>query len=234
MPLIAGVDGCRSGWLCLTLEGAGTMPAITVYPDAESLLSQRPAPRIMAIDIPIGLPDRGPRDCDRAARRLLGPSRGSSVFPAPIRPILDAASHAEANARSRALQGKGLSIQAWGITPKIRMVDAALRRIPERREWVHEVHPELAFQAWNGGATMAWNKKHRDGRRQRTALVEARYGPLLRQLRPAYPRREVGDDDLLDAAAALWTAERILAGLAHRLPESPPLDAEGLAMEIVY
>src|SRR5258708_162894 len=36
---------------------------------------------VIAIDIPIGLTDHGPRRCDLDARRHLGPKRGTSVFP---------------------------------------------------------------------------------------------------------------------------------------------------------
>jgi predicted RNase H-like nuclease len=39
-------------------------------------------------------------------------------------------------------------------------------------------------------------------------------------------------DDLLDAAAACWTAWRITEGEAVRIPEQPAKDARGLRMEI--
>jgi predicted RNase H-like nuclease len=44
----------------------------------------------------------------------------------------------------------------------------------------------------------------------------------------------VADDDILDAFAALWTAERITSGVAVTLPENKPLDSTGLPMRIVY
>jgi len=42
------------------------------------------------IDIPIGLPESEPRWCDVEARSMIGPRR-SSVFPAPLRGLLGAA-----------------------------------------------------------------------------------------------------------------------------------------------
>ena len=42
-----------------------------------------------------------------------------------------------------------------------------------------------------------------------------------------------GWDDLLDAFAALWTAERILRGEAITVPKVPPEDRYGLRMEMV-
>jgi len=45
--------------------------------------------------------------------------------------------------------------------------------------------------------------------------------------------KDVGDDDILDAFAALWSAERIPRGVSQSLPERPPTDRFGLRMEIV-
>ena len=39
-------------------------------------------------------------------------------------------------------------------------------------------------------------------------------------------------DDLLDAFATLWTAQRLLTGDAMIIPAHPPRDARGLRMEI--
>ena len=41
-------------------------------------------------------------------------------------------------------------------------------------------------------------------------------------------------DEVLDAAAACWTAQRVADGLAERLPETPELDRRGRRMEIVF
>jgi predicted RNase H-like nuclease len=43
----------------------------------------------------------------------------------------------------------------------------------------------------------------------------------------------VADDDLLDAFAALWTAERISNGTARTVPAAPLEDRFGLRMEMV-
>jgi predicted RNase H-like nuclease len=227
----AGVDGCRGGWLCVTRAAGGDV-ASACYPTAEALLAQRPRPDVLAIDVPIGLLERGARECDRAARALLGARRGS-VFPAPPRDVLRAASWEAACAIRAGLEGKRMSQQAWGIVAKIREVDDALRREPARAQWVREVHPELCFARWRG-APPAHPKKKAAGRAERLALVAAHFGaaafPAARQ---RHPRRDVADDDLLDALAALWSAERILRGEAITLPASPPLDAFGLRMEIV-
>jgi hypothetical protein len=91
------------------------------------LAYSEPVPQVIALDMPIGLPERGPRACDLEARRLLGPGRASSVFPAPIRPVLVATSYDDACQIRLQVEGKKLSRQAWVIVPKIREVDDMLR-----------------------------------------------------------------------------------------------------------
>jgi predicted RNase H-like nuclease len=90
----------------------------------------------LGIDIPIGLLD-GPRACDKAARKLLGQPRGSSVFPAPCRAAFGAQTDAEASSMNRQKTARGLSQQAWGITPKMEQVDNAITSDCQR--WAFEV-----------------------------------------------------------------------------------------------
>src|SRR5262249_54579124 len=96
------------------------------------------------------------RECDRLARRRLGQARGRSVFPAPVRCVLEALNmsplplgdkHQEACRRSRASapHGKGISRQTFNILSKIREADDLLQARPELRPVVREIHPELCF-----------------------------------------------------------------------------------------
>src|SRR5690606_36134624 len=121
------------------------------------------------IDIPIGLRENGSEErlCDKEARRVLGRPRGSSVFPAPVRPVLGARDYAEACDRSFAVTGKRLSQQAYRICGKIGEVDGLLRRRPELRRVMREMHPEVAFWALNGGQPTAHSKKRPAGRQER-------------------------------------------------------------------
>jgi predicted RNase H-like nuclease len=77
-------------------------------------------------------------------------------------------------------------------------------------------------------------KKHPLGRAARLALVDGCFGDAYLEVRRRYRKADVADDDILDAFAALWTAERIVRSEAATLPEHPPRDAHGLPMEIVY
>jgi predicted RNase H-like nuclease len=234
MALVAGVDGCRAGWLCMRRDpGSGGIRA-AIFATARELLAARPVPCVLGIDIPIGLPDSGARACDREARARLGRPRASSVFPAPIRPALAAPSREEAARITQLCDGRRVGCQAWGLWPRIREIDAALRAEPGLRGIVREVHPELSFWAWNGARPMEHSKKTRAGRAERAELVETHFGPVFAEIRASLAGRDASDDDILDALAALWTAERIASGDAETLPPDPPRDAAGLRMEIVY
>lgn len=228
MTSLAGADGCKGGWIVVCRPALDSFVVATI----EELFTRVDDLAVLAIDIPIGLTDAGPRQCDVEARREIRP-RGSSVFPAPVRAAIDATSYPEANRLSRAADGRGLSKQAFAIAPKIRAVDDALRLHPHLRDRVYEVHPELSFRTWRG-APMPHAKRTAAGRADRLELVAAHFGAeAFPRVRARHPPRDVADDDILDAFAALWTAERIANGTARTLPEQPPVDGWGLVMRIV-
>jgi len=138
MTNIVGVDGCRAGWIAL-IENTETRIVIAhVFLTFLDLVIARDV-QVIAIDIPIGLTERGARDCDLQARSHLGPKRGTSVFPAPVRAALIAPTYPEAKAASIAAQNKGISKQAFEIYPKIREVDDALRSDPDLKPKVFEI-----------------------------------------------------------------------------------------------
>ncbi len=171
---------------------------------------------VVAIDIPIGLPTTGPRTADVLARRLVG-RRASSVFSTPIRAALEAATHREATALSVAATGKGISQQAYALRTKILQVD---RWLPSARAAVLEVHPEVSF-ATLAGHPLSHAKSTWAGVAERRALLAAVGFDLPSDLGPAGAMAAV--DDVLDAAAAAWTASRYAAGSAVAHP-SPPED----------
>ena len=220
MPLLAGVDGCRTGWVVVTENGACSA---AVLPTFAAVLGSLPDDAIVAVDIPVGLADRyerGGRECDRQARAALGPRRGSSVFPAPPRPALGTRTLAAAQAR-----GWPATLQALNLLPKIEEVDECMT--PALQVRVFEAHPELAFRELNGGEPVVPNKRHADGRARRWTLLAAAGIP-----RPDRPYAGEAEDDLVDACAELWIARRLAHGDAVRVPDVPPHDARGLRMEI--
>jgi len=197
------------------------------------LIRLEPFPQVIAIDIPIGLLERGSRDCDREARQLLGPGRASSVFPAPIRPILDAKNYRDACEIRFQIEGKKISRQTWAIMPKIRDVDVALQQDDRFRASVREVHPEMCFYFLSGGKPLIYSKKATGGRRERFQLLHPIFGDWLGLAFADRSQLASAEDDILDAFVALWTAERIWTGKSSSIPAKPYTDRPGLRMEMV-
>ncbi len=239
MVWVAGVDGCPRGWFRICRETQSGALAFDLLEHPEQLWRAPPSPLVVAIDMPIGLPSAGARECDRSARALLG-ARRSSVFPAPLRAALAATDRTEASRITQAIDGRGVGAQAFGIYRKIRALDEAVRGGLPRDVTVREAHPELCFRAWNGGAPMAHSKRTPGGMAERRRLVDRWLGVgLLERARASgsdgpHRKKDLADDDILDAVATLWTAHRIVDGRAACVPEDPPLDDCGLPMEIVY
>src|SRR5215467_10248255 len=156
---VAGVDGCRAGWIAFKVEVLSLATSVELV-DVPKLLSSRPNDLLcLAIDIPIGLLECS-RECDKTARKLLGQPRGTSVFSAPCRAALSATTHAAASQINREKTGRGLSQQAFGIIPKIKQVDNAIT--PDSQQWAFEVHPEVCFWALNQRQPMLHNKKTKE------------------------------------------------------------------------
>lgn len=232
-----GIDGCRAGWCCVILDAANGW-SCRVVPDARAVGELAQGAASVLIDIPIGLHDSGPdgRLCDREARRLLGRGRASSVFSAPARHTLAAASYLNALELNRQATGRGLSKQAWNIVPKIRDIDTLLCDTRALRGVLRECHPELCFRALNGRRAMQHNKKTADGQLERLAVLE-RYFPschaLFEQACTRFLRRQVARDDIIDAMVCALTA-KYGYGDYRTVPASPARDGQGLPMEMVY
>jgi predicted RNase H-like nuclease len=238
MPVI-GVDGCPGGWVAVEWDGG---LAYRVHASFRELLASYPDAACIGIDVPIGLDDR-PRDCDVAARRVLGPGRASCVFRPPSRAALGTSApdgcgwlppdYRTACALNRQACGVGLSKQAYGILPKIAEVDAAMT--PDLQGRIIEVHPEVAFWALAKRA-MHHTKKSAEGFEERRTVLTAAFVdvPIPTRTEARRVARPAGPDDVLDAIVAAWTARRFATGTAGTMPQAPTLDDRGLRMQIVY
>jgi predicted RNase H-like nuclease len=84
---LAGVDGCRAGWIAAFVRAQSGEVRLRVVPRFAEVTAAPEAPAIIAVDIPIGLPEQagcGGRAADKVVRSLLG-ARRSSVFSVPSR-----------------------------------------------------------------------------------------------------------------------------------------------------
>ena len=233
-----GVDGCRDGWVLASAVAAGGPVEFTIVGGLEAVVEQAAAGRaLVVIDMPIGLAGAEPRECDLEARKRLGRPRASSVFPPPSRPALAASGYLEACALNAQATGRRLQKQCFYLLPKIRQLDELLT--PDLQARVREGHPEVIFTVLAGGERgLRHYKKTPAGEAERLVLL-ARWlpeldGRALTAERARLGAGRVGRDDLLDAAACLVTARRVLRGEAVCLPSNhPPRDARGLRMEIL-
>ena len=197
---------------------------LLALPDVAAVLAV-PDVELVAIDMPIGLSEDGVRACDVAARKLLGRA-GSSVFPAPLRPVLGATDYAAACSISVAASGKALSKQAWNLVPAIRSLDDALGSPPDDR--VVEVHPELAFRDLD--PRVIDPKVTARGVAQRLAALHPVmdvHAALLEA--PA----SVPAVDALDACAAAWSARRLADGRGRCVGDGRT-DTRGRPMRICW
>lgn len=228
-----GVDGAKSGWFAVWRSGVGI--GFDLYARVEHLIAAHSGADVIAVDIPIGLSDRDGRAPDALARKFVGGKRASSVFSAPVRGVLDAQSRAEASDRHRRIDGRGFGAQAFAILPKIREWDTLLRSDAQARSRVREVHPEVSFAAMNAGLGLVPSKRSAEGHALRVQLLGRHFGQdVVEALVAQVPRRLAAADDVVDALAALWSAERIHAGRAGSLPSPPEVDSAGLQMAIWY
>jgi predicted RNase H-like nuclease len=236
---VAGVDGCKKGWVVAVAsvmsegdESSFGLRRFLVARDFAEVLSETGECELVCVDIPIGLSDSGgPRECDIAARRVLGGKRASSVFTAPVRACLSAGDYETASAISFEYSGKKLSKQSFALFEKIRQVDDLMT--PALQDRVREIHPEVSFWALNGGEAIPQNKKTVPGQACRHGLLFKIFTELDGVLAES-PASGFVMDDALDALVAAWTAGLVVAGRGRALPDEPELDGKGLRMEIVY
>jgi threonine dehydratase len=237
---IVGVDGCPCGWVAAFLRLDSTQaPRVRVASRMAEIVDSGEAPAVIAVDMPIGLPDRiagSGRGPERLIRPLLG-GRQSSVFAIPSRGAVHAGDYRSACASALATSDppRKVSKQGFMLFPKIREIDALLRHRPDLVQRVFEVHPELAFWTMNGETPLAEPKKakgrpHPDGLALRRGLLRA--AGLDASLVDAAPPRGAAADDYLDALAALLVARHIHAGNGRSFPDVPARDGHGLPVAI--
>ena len=232
---VAGVDGCRGGWVVVAGDGGPPMEWDVVSTWEAFIQSHSGEGLTVGIDMPIGLPETPPRACDVEARRLLAEAR-SSLFPVCSRFVMEADEHREACARAVSLAEPKPSIQLWNLRSKMFEVERHLDLAQSKHISVNEVHPELAFRLRAEGKGIALEpKKTASGRQQRMRLLEGlwpewSFEQFLR-LQGEGRQRRAPLVDLLDACIAYQTATRIAQGVAEPLGLGER-DGRGIPMTI--
>ncbi|WP_024276685.1 DUF429 domain-containing protein [Xanthobacter sp. 126] len=246
-PRLAGIDGCRGGWVVARWDGAGRLDLIRVA-RVEALFDAPDAPAIACVDMPIGLPETGEiggRSAERAVRPLLG-ARQSSVFAVPARAAVMAGmgpgdekarfSAACAAALAHSSPPRKVSIQCFSLFPKIAELDDLLLRRPELRDRLVECHPEMSFRIMNGAplevAKKVKSRPYPPGLDLRIGLLARAGVPIDLLNAKTAAALGAGLDDLVDACACAVTAKRVFEGNALRFPDPPERDCFGLPVAI--
>ena len=171
MALVAGVDGCPGGWLCVIFDTDIGFRDVIIYSSADEMLDLEPKPSALAVDMPIGLSEAATRSCDKLAKRRLG-ARHMCVFYAPTRRALIAPSRIAAGR----ILCRGVSVFEWELYSKIKNLDHYLTS--QHQSWVFEVHPELSFCAINANVPLVASKTTIEGARLRAELLEREFPGL--------------------------------------------------------
>lgn len=217
MSSYLGVDWASGCWVVV---GYGDDPMISTEPsilnvwheygdDAETIL----------VDIPIGLPEEGTRDCDDEAKERLG-TRGSTVFSVPCRAGLNEREYESAKEINEDQGSGGLGSQTWGLIPRIREVDTFLEHFENAQEKVFESHPEVCFAQFAHSDDDLPAKNAEGGIQARIQIlkdVDTQFGRTIdsrvdeiREEAEWHHRIQSGRiDDVVDAAVLALTAKHI-------------------------
>jgi predicted RNase H-like nuclease len=162
MSTFVGIDGIPGGWVAVYLRGDGSQRF--AYARSAAQLLSDPYCRAM-IDMPIGLPERGYRQCDIEARALVG----SRVFVGARWGVWKFKTLDEANAHYWGEEGigRGISMQLFCIREKLQELNEA--PIPSQ---LFEAHPEMIF--WRIAGRVLDSKNTRNGREERIELLESK------------------------------------------------------------
>jgi len=225
---IIGIDGCKRGWFSVWQNPDDTIQS-SIFSTLNHLKDffNDEAHLIIGIDMPVVLSDFIPREADQLARKLLS-KKASSVFTAPTPEMLEQPNYERASYVSKRLFGKSMSLQSWYLFPKIKDVQTIIH---DTHINLYEIHPELSFRAMNHEEVILESKKSKEGFEIRNALLRRHFESFdFESIRNLYPRKDVMDNDILDAMAVLWSTKRIQANEASFLPKIP----EKPNMQIVY
>ena len=231
--MYVGLDGCRYGWVCCQIQDEKISLVLLKHISDITKLNST----LMFIDIPIGLGDKKvKRTIDVELRKLLSKSRKSSVFTPPIMEVLDVENYKIGNEISKKISGKGISIQSWNISKKIKEVNDFLLTKNSHQCNLFESHPELCFESINK-KPLIYSKKTDNGIIERLEILNQHISLTHKKVADFYGKFKsnmLKKDDIVDAAvlalsAKLWSKNgkcQIMQEISH--------DSNGIPFQIRY
>lgn len=243
--LIGGVDAGRRGkapaWILAVSEAqAGASAVFSSYLSFSGLWDDAKARGllVLAVDMPLGLPSatQGWRVCEDRARGRLGRKRAEAVFQSPPLCALNAVNHEDASRLAVEAGGNELSGDTYRLLEKCRDAREVLMREPAAFDAyppprVAEVHAEVCFWELNGKKPTRDKKRDNAGQEERLTLLRRHFSRIDAEVTAACEDLKLSSYDLLDAAAAAWTARRIASGAAECLGDDDR-DEDGFPMLI--
>lgn len=229
-----GAHYCGDSWLAVTFDADGHDHADVFDGIGDCWLRYEDVAERILVDVPIGLPGDGDRECDRLARGLLGPQASAVVSP----PVPDAVRKRRYGVASRVHErqtGDPLSERAFAMSDAIAVLGDLLKEFPSASGVVAEANPELCYRAF-AGEPLERERATAGGyaERMRTlASLDRDAPPAVQSAAESVGGHDVAVIDVLDAmvlAYAAWPG----GGDRYSLPEDPPTDADGNPMRLVY
>jgi predicted RNase H-like nuclease len=229
---IIGLDACKYGWC-----GVGRINNRLFwgcFSGLEEVVNQYPMINRILIDIPIGLSSENyKRTVDAKARTLLD-HRKSSIFSPPCREACNAENYKDALALNRKIEGKGISVQAYNISSKIKETDLWVNQKSSNIQ-IFEAHPELCFKTLNNTKDLDYSKHSKEGIDQRKNIIfshDEALKSVFENLMADFKRSQVKRDDILDAMA-LYLINKNSEKL-KTISDENSIDETGKKVRIVY
>ena len=230
MKKIAGIDGSKGGWVCVSgYENNYKELKFEKLKEFNDIKSKNF--NLVLVDIPIGLDidlKKGGRIVDKLARKELLTNK-SSIFNAPSRLVLEAKNYEEANKINKK-KGMGLSKQSWNLVKKIKEVDEFIKN--SNKTIIFESHPEIIFQVMKRDK-VSTKKKNEEGIIERRNLLEKNgFNKVFLERNLSAKDSFYKKDDFIDACSLFWSANRAIAKTEVKIPNDIVLDSEGIIMQI--
>ena len=230
MKKIAGIDGSKGGWVCVSgYENNYKELKFEKLKEFNDIKSKDF--NLVLVDIPIGLDidlKQGGRIVDKLARKELLTNK-SSIFNAPSRLVLEAKNYEEANKINKN-KGMGLSKQSWNLVKKIKEVDEFIKN--SNKTIIFESHPEIIFQVMKKDK-VSTKKKNDEGIIERRNLLEKNgFNKVFLEKNLLAKDSFYKKDDFIDACSLFWSANRAIAKTEVKIPNDIVLDSEGIIMQI--
>jgi predicted RNase H-like nuclease len=231
--IVAGVDGCRCGWIMVKWNGNAY--SYGIYNNIGELLKDNKDLKRILIDNPIGLASaKTKRTVEKKMRRELK-YRHSTVFNPPCREAVYELNDDAARKINIKIENKSLSVQSLNIRNKIRELDELLRT--QNSFSIGESHPEVCFKYLNDGATLLSNKSNESGMTERLEVLsdfDKNIDKLFKKVSKETLRKHVKKDDIIDAICLCLVNKLGGETKLNYIIDENNKDDYGIEMKIAY